>query len=88
MLKTRPYFMENPEWYYHDDKINKYFLTDKAPKEAVESYNDFYDDDVDLGLYADVTRDAINYLRDKLRKEGKSEQEIDEYIEKWKNFQL
>lgn len=46
MLMTRPKFMENEEWYYIDENnpFHKkyddtcYRLTDKAPKEAVESY--------------------------------------------------
>lgn len=38
----RPYFMENKEWYYHDEEEFKYKLTDKAPLEAIESYNAFY----------------------------------------------
>ncbi len=37
-----PYFMQNPDWYYHDDKEGIYKLTDKAPEEARKSYKDFY----------------------------------------------
>lgn len=37
-----PYFMQNEEWYYYDEIDEIYKLTDKAPIEAVESYNDFY----------------------------------------------
>lgn len=37
-----PYFLNNKEWYYYDEKEEKYKLTDKAPKEAVESYKQFY----------------------------------------------
>ena len=42
-----PYFMKNPEWYkveywYNSkDGQTKYTLTDKAPPEAVESYEEF-----------------------------------------------
>lgn len=88
MLGPEPYFLKNPEWYYHDDKINRYFLTDKAPKEAVESYNEFYDAlaSSNLSFYAMAMRDAENYLRDKLKKEGKSQKEIDEQVKKWKNL--
>lgn len=32
------YFMKNPEWYDYDENEMPY-LTDKAPPEAVESYN-------------------------------------------------
>lgn len=45
----RPYFMENEEWYYYDEEEEICKLTDKAPKEAIESYNEFYsEDDNDL----------------------------------------
>ena len=44
-----PYFMKNKEWYYYDEKEEKYKLTDKAPKEAIESYKEFYsNDDVEI----------------------------------------
>ncbi len=39
-----PYFMENKDWYVYDKKTNTYTLTDKAPEEAVESYNEFIKD--------------------------------------------
>lgn len=38
----RPYFMNDPSWYYFDEKEWKYKLTDKAPPDAIESYNAFY----------------------------------------------
>lgn len=45
-----PYFMTNKEWYYYDEKEEKYKLTDKAPKEAIESYKEYYsEDDIDIG---------------------------------------
>lgn len=37
-----PYFMENEEWYYHDEDKWRYYLTEKAPPEAVKSYHEFY----------------------------------------------
>ena len=45
-----PYFMTNEEWYtvtgMMSDDIPEdgrgYHLTDKAPQEAMDSYNDFY----------------------------------------------
>lgn len=49
MLLQEPLFLKNKDWYF-DDNDNEYFvkygfcchkLTDKAPKEAVESYLDF-----------------------------------------------
>ena len=45
MSQKMPYFMTNDEWYYHDDKEWRYKLTDKAPQEAIDSYNEFYDDE-------------------------------------------
>ena len=44
-LLDRPYFMTNKEWYYYDEKEEKYKLTDKATKEAIDSYNEFYSED-------------------------------------------
>ena len=40
--KNKPYFMENEDWYYWDEEAWSYKLTDKAPKEAIESYKEFY----------------------------------------------
>lgn len=37
-----PYFMENDKWYYFDYDKKKYVLTDEAPPEAKESYNEYY----------------------------------------------
>ncbi len=42
MILKKPYFMTNKEWYYYDMKKYKYKLTNKAPKEAIESYKKFY----------------------------------------------
>lgn len=46
MMIDIPYFMTNKEWFYHDEKDFCYKLTDKAPPEAVKSYNEFYDDGI------------------------------------------
>ncbi len=43
MLLEKPLFLKNPEWYVHDDERNMYLLTDKAPKEAQQSYIEFYE---------------------------------------------
>ena len=37
-----PYFIENEEWYYYDERDEIYKLTDKATKEAIKSYEEFY----------------------------------------------
>jgi hypothetical protein len=42
MIQDIPYFMKNEEWWFYDWEEMKYKLTDKAPKEAVESYKEFY----------------------------------------------
>ncbi len=41
-LVDMPYFMTNKEWYYYDEKAEKYKLTTKAPQKAINSYNEFY----------------------------------------------
>ena len=45
-MKEMPYFMKNKEWYYRDPNDGEYGykLTDKAPPEAIKSYEEFYDD--------------------------------------------
>ena len=36
------YFLKNKDWYYYDKKAHKMRLTDKAPKKAIESYEEYY----------------------------------------------
>lgn len=48
-MQDIPYFMENEEWYYFDEKKWRYFLTDKAPQKAIDSYNEFYDSEAKDG---------------------------------------
>ncbi len=43
MLLEKPLFLQNPEWYIEDDDTGRYLLTDKAPKEAQQSYIEFYE---------------------------------------------
>jgi len=49
-MREMPYFLTNPEWYTvdPDDDERGYKLTDKAPEEAIESYNEFYSGTVTL----------------------------------------
>jgi len=42
IVSEKPYFLSNSEWYYFDEVDYCYKLTDKAPKDAVQSYNEFY----------------------------------------------
>ena len=43
-MKAMPFFLTNEDWYTVDpeDEERGYKLTDKAPQEAIDSYNDFY----------------------------------------------
>ena len=47
MMCVNPYFLKKEEWYYFDEEEGIFKLTDKAPKKAIDSYNEFYDDDDD-----------------------------------------
>lgn len=87
MLSKRPYFMENEEWYYHDKKKNRYVLTDKAPEKARKSYEDFYDlsNDIDPVFYYNAMQDAEKLLRQRLKNEGKTPEEIENAVSEWKN---
>ena len=42
MTLPEPLFMTNEEWYYFDEKAFCYKLTDKAPEDARQSYEEFY----------------------------------------------
>ena len=52
MIEAEPYFLKNKDWYIINEDLPKflggtveryYTLTDKAPKEAIDSYNKFYE---------------------------------------------
>ena len=58
MLLEKPYFLKNKEWYLNDvpyflvkgsktPKDRQYILTDKAPQKAIESYNEYYNQDLE-----------------------------------------
>lgn len=40
MKATLPYFMSNNEWFIYDEEIGECRLTDKAPPEAIKSYEE------------------------------------------------
>ena len=61
--KRKPYFMTNKEWYRYDDKEEKYVLTDKAPQEAIESYNEFYKE-LDSQYIQDSEEDLLEWISD------------------------
>ena len=46
-MKREPYFMKDKSWYYYDEKEEIIKLTSKAPKEAIDSYNEWYNNDGD-----------------------------------------
>ena len=39
LIEKMPYFLTNKDWYYYDKNTGRYMLTEKATKEAIESYN-------------------------------------------------
>ena len=41
-MKLMPFFMTNDAWYTYDDENEMWVLTDKAPPEAVKSYEEYY----------------------------------------------
>ena len=43
VINEEPYFLSNKEWFYYDEEEFCYKLTAKATKEAIESYNKFYE---------------------------------------------
>lgn len=50
VIMSIPYFLTNQEWYKEvplDENDRGYVLTDKAPPEAIESYNEFYSNTVE-----------------------------------------
>lgn len=72
-VKGMPYFMTNEEWYKFDEVQFKYVLTDKAPQEAIDSYNEFYkgletqfdedfDEESDLGIREEDEEERVNKL--------------------------
>lgn len=45
MVMNKPYFMNKEDWFYYDEEeFFAYRLTNKAPKEAYESYKNYLDD--------------------------------------------
>jgi len=42
MIVKQPYFLTNKLWYNFDEVKWRYVLTDEAPQEAIDSYNEFY----------------------------------------------
>lgn len=57
LITEKPYFMTNKEWYYYDPMEMVCKLTDKAPQEAIDSYNEYYSDNV-------IEEDGESYIID------------------------
>lgn len=87
MLLKQPYFMENEDWYYYDNKKKKFVLTEKAPLKAKQSYEEHYKElnEPDPVLYDNIMKDAEKSYREDLKSEGKTEEEIDKIISDWLN---
>ena len=47
-INEEPYFLSNKDWYYYDEEEFCYKLTDKATKEAIKSYEEFYNNFDDM----------------------------------------
>ena len=43
VINEEPYFLSNKDWFYYDEEEFCYKLTDKATKEAINSYEEFYE---------------------------------------------
>lgn len=63
-MRAMPKFLENKDWYtetYDSDGHVKYELTDAAPPDAVESYEEYYSEP-DL-----VDENGVSFVRDGFR---------------------
>lgn len=47
-INEQPYFLSNKDWYYYDEEDFCYKLTDKATKEAIKSYEEYYNNFDDM----------------------------------------
>ncbi len=65
MMLNSPYFLKNKEWYIENEElpeflggkaVRHYTLTSKAPKKAIDSYNEYYKQ---LTETYDITTDGI-----------------------------
>lgn len=76
MSYLRPYFMTNEEWYNYDKKTKTYTLTDKAPEEAVKSYNDFMEYISHPFSYGMTDEDKAAFVEQELAQLEKSDDAI------------
>lgn len=63
-MREMPYFMTNKDWYTMDldDDERGYKLTENAPQDAIDSYNEFYG--LDVKLEGDAAEDFADYRFD------------------------
>ena len=66
-MQTEPFFLKNESWWYFDpdDDERGYKLTDDAPPEAIDSYNEFYSRRMDFSDCEGIPeeeRDCLNNL--------------------------
>lgn len=47
---AKPFFMTNEDWFEYDEEKGKFILTSKAPAKAVESYEQFYEEQQRLNV--------------------------------------
>ncbi len=95
MLVKEPYFMKNKNWYYitprgKDGSAGRFELTAEGMSipEVVQSHKEYYeaiDNYVDPSFYYESMLEAEKLMRERLTKEGKSAEEIEKIITKWKD---
>lgn len=89
MLSKRPYFLENKDWYYVDEKKNKFFLTDKAPEKARKSYEEFYNPPYHYDFFDyQILKEEKEYMYKRLISEGKTPEEAKKISDDWWNDTL
>ncbi len=93
MLLKKPYFSKNKEWYIEHKGLpsflggkvkRQYTLTDKAPQKAIDSYNEYYEDEEDNKIFSMGDCFNVEYIRknliEELKKQGYPQEKIDELI--------
>lgn len=84
MLRERPYFFENEEWFYYDKKIHKYRLTDKAPEEARKSYEEFYNPEYHFDFFDyGILKEVKEKIYDEEIEKGKTPEEAQKICDDW-----
>lgn len=58
-VKELPYFMTNSEWTTIDENTGDLILTNKAPREAIESYNEY------IQTYREAEAESVEIVSNK-----------------------